>query len=541
MNQKMRVLAFLLAVIMILAFVGCGKATEGPAESNGATVSDKEADVASSLTIGSTNEEWIVGLDPNGANAVSLSYGFSFLCYDQLVYWDPVKDELASDILADWYYAEGDNQTLYLILKDNIYFANGEQMTGEDILFSLQILAGTFNFGEYYEAIDFENSYIEDDGLTVVLKYSRPFAPGVKGFINCWIEDKSWIEEHGGMDSFDFYDPALVNGSGPYELVDFVKDTSMTLRYRPDWWMAEDRSDGFCEADEIKLVQYSDATTMMIDYENGVLDVALHGLTDSDIQRFESGKTEGAYKIVNTNSNALIVLDPESEELSDLRVRQAICHAIDCDAISQAVFGTMASHADSVFSSGTTGYMGENAYPYDPDKAIALLEEAGVSDLQLKMVCVSADDEVQIGEMVQACLANVGITMELQILDMDTAVENWMDPSTSGQLQQFKSAGGNVLRDPVYVTSAYLPTSIFSILSRASGEIADLISAGLNTIDESERTKVYQELQGAFYENAEIIPLCEWNSAFCYNPDVIADMHLDSTYSPNLRWIELAD
>lgn len=540
MNQKMRVLALIMAVVMVLALTSCGNSAQPagePAESGGTA----ESSGTSCLTVGSTNEEWIVGLDPNGANAVSLSYGYAFLCYDQIVFWDPVKDELSSDILADWYYADGDDQTLYLVLKDNVYFANGEQMTGEDILFSLGILAGTFNFGEYYEAIDLENSYVEDDGLTVVLKYSRPFAPGIKGFINCWVEDKSWIEEHGGMDAIDFYDTSLVNGSGPYEIVDFVKDTSMTLRYRADWWMAEERSNSFCSADEIKLVQYSDATTMMIDYENGVLDIAMFGLTDSDIKRFDEGKSHGAYKIVNTNSNALIVLDPDCEEFSDLRVRQAVCMAIDTDAISDAVFGSMASHADSVFSSGTTGYVGNNAYPYDPDQARALLEEAGVTGLQLTMVCVSADDEVQIGEMTQAYLADVGIDMELKILDMDSAVAMWMDPATSGQLQQFKSAGGNILRDPLYVTSAYLPTSIFSILSRDSGEIADLISAGLVTMDENERTEIYQQLQVAFYENAEIIPLCEWNSAYCYNTDTIADMHLDSTYSPNLRWIELAN
>jgi peptide/nickel transport system substrate-binding protein len=111
----------------------------------------------------------------------------------------------------------------------------------------------------------------------------------------------------------------------------------------------------------------------------------------------------------------------EPNQLSDVRVRQAIAYAIDMDTIVETLFEGKAIVADSMIPNGDFKAEGLNAYPYDPDKARALLEEAGWDDSQVLDVVYYYSDQLTADLMVamQAYLADVGIQMTYRKLEGD--------------------------------------------------------------------------------------------------------------------------
>lgn len=108
-------------------------------------------------------------------------------------------------------------------------------------------------------------------------------------------------------------------------------------------------------------------------------------------------------------------------QLSDQRVRQAIAYAIDMDTIVETIYEGKAIVADSMIPNGSFKAEGLNAYAYDPDRARALLAEAGWDDSQVLDVVYYYGDQATADLMVamQAYLADVGIQMTYRKLEGD--------------------------------------------------------------------------------------------------------------------------
>ncbi|OED41355.1 peptide ABC transporter substrate-binding protein [Chromatiales bacterium (ex Bugula neritina AB1)] len=111
----------------------------------------------------------------------------------------------------------------------------------------------------------------------------------------------------------------------------------------------------------------------------------------------------------------------EPNQLSDVKVRQAIAYAIDMDTIVETLFEGKAIVADSMIPNGAFKAPGLNKYAYDPDKARALLKEAGWDKSQVLDVVYYYGDQLTADLMVamQAYLADVGIDMTYRKLEGD--------------------------------------------------------------------------------------------------------------------------
>jgi peptide/nickel transport system substrate-binding protein len=109
--------------------------------------------------------------------------------------------------------------------------------------------------------------------------------------------------------------------------------------------------------------------------------------------------------------------------LSDVRVRQAIIHAIDRNLIVESVFGGYAVPADGLLPNGPFKSPNLDPYPYDPDKARALLAEAGWDSSRTLEMVYYYDDQITADLMavLQAQLADVGITMNYNLIVGDVA------------------------------------------------------------------------------------------------------------------------
>ena len=130
----------------------------------------------------------------------------------------------------------------------------------------------------------------------------------------------------------------------------------------------------------------------------------------------------GLAVLMSTTAIGGVVAQPINENpLSDPRVRQAIAYAIDMDAIAETIFEGAAVPAVGLLPDGPNKPTDLNPYKYDPDKARALLAEAGWdSNRELDVVYYYADQATaDLMAALQAYLGDVGIKMNYRLLEGD--------------------------------------------------------------------------------------------------------------------------
>ncbi len=535
-----KMIALLLALAMTASLAACGSSgsstTESSSVENSATAessSGGEAEESSSgaeessdgemvsLSVGSTD---VLGSFLLGSTVGSNHRGAS-LAFDFLFEYDEDGNQ-SSRILEDYYYE--DDCTIILKLKDGIYFSNGEQMTGEDILYSI------FNYAErsssiaaVFEAFSSDLSYVEDDGLTVVLKTETPYGPGLEGCGRIPIYCKSWGEEVGYDSELWITDPV---GSGPYECVEFVTDSYFVMQLRDDYW-----DDTYTtNIEQFTVYYYSEGSTMFIDLENGVLDIALN-LSVSDYERCVAGVENIAYDAIASKDVVFLSLDVDGNEyLANEKVREAIAYGVDWSEVATAARSTAVLQATSLIASDSEYYYDVGAYEYDPDRAAEALAESGYdgSEISLNMVSTNEEQKDSMFAVIQYYLSQLGIEYTLENYDFGTALVSWLEEGGTDSIFQDSDTGSTIGEPFVSLRYLMIDYSPFPVCSIADETFDTLCTEALAEVDSEARYELYKELQEYVHDTYLVMPIYE-------NADVVA-WRTDVVENPNFASIECA-
>ncbi|MFZ9372905.1 MAG: ABC transporter substrate-binding protein, partial [Burkholderiaceae bacterium] len=197
-------------------------------------------------------------------------------------------------------------------------------------------------------------------------------------------------------------------GTGPYQLENWVKGSSVTLR---KW-------DGYRNAAAIKLRRasfrfISDPAAQVAALLAGDVD-AFPRVTPRSVPQF---KNNPKFQVLSAGSRAktILAINNKKKPLDDVRVRRAIAAAVDRKAVIQGAGDGYGTPIGSHYVPGAFGYIdttGVNAF--NPDRARALLKEAGVSNLELTITLPPPPYARQGGEVIAAMLDKVGIKAKLQ-------------------------------------------------------------------------------------------------------------------------------
>lgn len=526
-----KLICVLLAVAMLMALAACGTGgtneTE-PVEKTEAIDTAEAADAVEeaapagerTLTVAHASKV-ADGFDPPvSGNEIGLN-----LVYDTLFIRNPDNNnEIEGLLAADWEYT--DDCTLNITLADAT-FSNGASVTAEDVLYSLQRIMDTQSqYMDYYTAIDFEKTQaVDDKTLTIVTVAPTPMLLAYLALPYASVLCKDYVES--SADEM-FWDQPV--GSGPYTVVENVSGSHTTYAAREDYWgMAP-------EYDTIVVNNYTDQTAMYVDFETGLLDVAFD-FSESDAKRLQNGEVGGATMFVAPSYNAIALALPEyTEVFSDIRVRQAICEAIDIDAVTQVTFGILATPATSVIADGIDYHKDVAANRYDPEHARQLLEEAGYADgLDLRMVICAVDFQEKSAEAMQAMLADVGINLIIESYDIPTAVGMFM----SGDTDIVINANSAAAMDPAQVLMTSKSSSTNLTTAMTDVEYNGYLEAGETTLDSAERQTAYEAAQQWMADNFWQIPLADRGIAYAY-ADTVESFNVVVPSEPNLRFVHPA-
>ena len=544
-----RLLAFVTVLLLVFSLCACGsteKETGGNAPAEGKTAGTTEAgnsgdaaeeDAYHVIRIGDADGDPTGSYDTSSpSGSVQYAPGLDRLCFDSLFYFDG-NDELQTRIVEEYHYE--DDTTLVLKIRDDIYFSDGTQLDGWDVLYSAQRYVDNGHTSmTYYVCYDFENSTVSDDGLTITLKYLYPVGPGIY-WLTWPIQSKDFCEEHDPTDPI--WMTSEVPHSGPYDMTECTLYSSIKYEKRDDYWNSANYDP---EPDEIIVNYYTDATAMFIDFESGNLDICL-GLNTTDYDMAASGAVENCEAVLIPGNDVLqLIMSDDNEALLDIRVREAICHAIDIQSTAIGAFGSLGDPATSSLSKTCRYYVEQEPYTYDPELALQLMEEAGYgldNPLNLKFVTTNGDLQPETAEIVQAYLSKIGINFTLDVEEINTMLASYFEVGGT-DFSWFKITGANITRDPKQIYTVFTDAGIFQQIVRQSDpDLQALIVKGENTVDDAERAEIYKEIQAYFHDNYITCPITEIYYKACFNTETVKNIHYISTVNTDFANIELAD
>jgi peptide/nickel transport system substrate-binding protein len=407
------------------------------------------------------------------------------------------------ELAASWNTsADGLVWTIYL--RQGLTFHDGSDLTARDVQWTMD----TFRLEEYggnyvadYAAI--ESTRVIDD-YTWQVTLNETMAP-----FKFWNMISFPIyREASGTDAEGDFQPI---GLGPFKLTSWEADVEVVL----------EAFDGYVGGrpviDKVVWRIVPDPTVQLAELEAGTVDIVLD-LTQDDVHRIQALDQIEVFEGPGLNFFYIGLNNATTEALGNVRVRQAIAHAIDREDIA-AIFPLGATLTDNPLPPTNWAYNPDvPTYEYDPDKAVALLAEAGYPDgfeITMKLPAGSAE-LVPIGEIVKAHLAKIGIEVELVMLEGATFFADVVARDTEMYVLRWSN-----VTDPDFLRLIHHSDSYLNRVAYANADVDRLLEEGQVTLNRETRRQIYWEALAIIAQEVPYVPLVSTNIYHAYDADLV--------------------
>jgi peptide/nickel transport system substrate-binding protein len=409
--------------------------------------------------------------------------------FDSLVAYD-ADGKLVPQLAESW--SQLDPLTLEFTLRPNVTFHNGEPFDARSVAFSIAHMQSPETASQVAQNFAAIERVEEVEPLTVRLILSEP-APYLLAQIALYL---GMLPPEYASDPANDITSAPI-GTGPYRFVSWERGQRLTVERNPDYSLT---ALGTPMAEQVTFRFIADDSTRVSELRAGTADIIRNVPQDQEsILTGEDGSVVSAL----TSQIVMARLANDVEPLTDARVRQALNYAVDVDAIIEALLGGHGERIATVLVPTSIGYDPDlDPFPYDPDRARELLTEAGYGDGFSLTLDVTADAGTEVPEAIAGMLAEVGIQVTIQRIELARFNESWADPS-SGQLRMFS---WSPMFDPYSLLGLVFGSDGY--LSRFSSPEADALitQAGVET-DPEARAELYRQLGQRLHADPAVIYL----------------------------------
>lgn len=429
--------------------------------------------------------------------------------------------ELASEIKTS-----EDGKAITFVLRDNVKFHNGQPFTSADI---------KYTFDQLFESKGFKSTAFFDQvpvaaGEVVTGADGKPAkTKPVAHILSIETPDAKTV-------IFNLQRPALRNqllsnlvaipvvaqgtvptqkdapiGTGPFKFVSFDRSqNTVELAANADYW------EGAPKLAKLKIKTVSDASALQSELQSGGVDLApvpsnlppdslksMSAIPNLKVEQFEGSNIQ--YLGMNTTS----------APLNNVKLRQAIGHAIDREKIVKELLLGQATVASSILPVSSWAYSEGVKYTYDPDKARQLIKDSGYKDERIKLSFASGNAAFNsYAQVIQSSLREVGLNVEVDPVDPQTLRDNL----AAGQFQMNIGVwiGGN--QDPIFLkdlfTTGRIPGEGVSCCNRgrySNLEVDKLLEDAINEVDRSKAKTMYTDSWQKISNDLPLFPL--WYTA----------------------------
>ncbi|HEX6017840.1 MAG TPA: ABC transporter substrate-binding protein [Burkholderiaceae bacterium] len=430
------------------------------------------------------------GLDPTIAPAAAIG---EIVHYNVLEGLTKINvDGSVTPLLAESWSMDPDGKSYTFKLRKGVKYQDGEPFDSSAVKFSFERAKAPNSTNKAKKAV-FDNisSISAPDPHTVILTLNN--ADG--NFLFRMGENTAVILHPMSADGT----ATRPIGTGPYRFDDWKKGTSVTLT---QW-------EGFRDAKAIRIKR---VTFRFINDPAASVAALLAGDVDGmprfnppeAVKQFQADK-RFTVEIGSTAGKGIMTINNKRKPFDDVRVRRALAHAIDRKAFIDGVLGGFGKPIGSHFAPTDAGYIDlTGMYPYDPEKAKALLKEAGVATpLNVTLTLPPPQYARKGGEVVAAMLAKVGVVAKLENVEW----AQWLGGTFKGN---FDLTIINHVEPLDYMQYAN-PSYYWGYDSKAFRDLAARHAAATNP---KERAKLFADMQRMIATDCV--------NVFIFNPSQIA-------------------
>jgi peptide/nickel transport system substrate-binding protein len=415
--------------------------------------------------------------------------------FNGLVKYDQATNKIVPDVASEWT-TSGDGNVYTLKLRDGVVFhKNYGPLTSDDVKFTLDRVLDDRGASKYKGQLAGLKTIEAVDRLTVRLTLEQPssgFLHKLTAFNQGWIVSKKAVEERG--DKFKL-NPI---GSGPFSFEKWSPGSEVRLAAHKSYF------EGAPKFDDLIFRVIKDETASAIALEKREIDIFYALQQPEMIERLK--KAQGVTVLSrDANHTINLVINMQVKPLDDVRVRQAMAHALNRKGLIDGFFKGTKSMAHSVLTSSFAEFTDDvPKYDYDPAKAKALLKEAGHPSFKFELVSVGLSPYDKIVVPMADDLRAVGIETSINIMERGA----YTQARNSGKVQScITGVVGPPDPDSPLVT-LYAEKSFPPGLNTARyNGVEDLLAKAGAAKGEAERAAVYKAILQKTMTDVPVVPL----------------------------------
>ncbi len=427
----------------------------------------------------------VTNLDPHKVPAFTSARVFE-LVYSYLMRLDEnlaVQPELAESMPT----TSSDGKTVTVKIRSGVKFHNGDPLTSADVKYTFDRIILPANAAVARSFFGDVDTITAPDATTIVFNLKTPNAALIAYMAH---PNTGIVSKKIGEANTDLSKKETAIGSGPFKLVEWVPDNYMRFEANKDYYVA-----GQPYLDGIRINVVPDETALTAALRTKAADMGI--IVDAKVARTlrsETGVTLSAKPSLSYN---LLFVNTKRKPFDNLKVRQAIAYAIDRKAIIDAVaFGE--GEVTGPIAPALTNYaLPTSQYPLytrDVAKAKQLLTEANVGPVSFTMLTQTTEPAYakDIAQLVQAQLAEIGVTMKIETLEFTQWVDRWL--KADFDMAPGLNGGGP---DPDFYIFRYFTDdgNLNFVTSYKNPISSDAIKAARATTDVAKRKELYTTAQ----------------------------------------------
>ena len=490
---KRTILLLLSLVLLTVALCGCGGGKSEKAES---------------LTVGIA-QDLDDSLDPHKMTAAG-TREVLFNVFEGLV--KPDTNGNLVPAVAESYVVSPEGDTFTFTLRKGVKFHNGSTVTAEDVCYSLNRVAGTETGEPLIAAFSAVASIESPDADTVVVRTGAPYLEFLSYLTAAIIPDGS--------------DPAAgLIGTGPYRYVSRQAQENIVLERFDDYWGTK------ANIQKVTFKIIENAEMLVMSLKSGAIDLCAH-LTSAQAGELTKGFTiaEGSMNLVQA-----MYLNNAEGPLQDVRVRQALCYAVD----KQAVLDFVANGKGSLLGSSMYPAFGkyyeplENSYTPDVEKAKSLLAEAGYPNGFDLTITVPGNYTIHVdtAQVIAEQLKAVGVNCKIDTVEWSTWLEKvYQNRQYEATVVGFDTSAAMTAQS---LLARFESTSKKNVCNFASEAYDSVYAAAIAATDETEQIALYKQAQRILSEEAaavyiqdpaDLVAMREGVSGYSFYPIYVMDL-----------------
>lgn len=506
-----KLIALLFYVMLLCSIVGGCAENEKP-DSAKEDLPENEVKYKEELIVG--NNVKITTLNPQGiANA---GHGIQYqLTHESLVHYNTVTSEIEPRLAKSWELSK-DGKTYTFKLRDDVYFHNGEKLTADDIIFTIE-------FGKEHSpgVVPIYNSVVEakavdDHTLELTLK-----SPNMDFLINIGSCGFYGILNRKAVEADPDDGPNI--GTGPWVNKEFEVGNYNLAERNEEYWGEKPVTK------RMRFRYIPENSARLIALETDEIDLCLFP-ANSEWELIENNKDIELFSWEAATMDSF-VFNTTKVPGNDLNLRLAIAYALNYEDLIDGAYEGYGKKCNTFWNPKAFGYfddwasVGLEDYNYNMDMAKGYMAKSKYSNGVDLRIAVNNKERVLLAQIIQAQLKPLGINIIVE--EYDTA--GFSSMATAG-LHESLIVGMGISMAPDDIRRFMAPGSTMNRSRLENPRVLELMDLAVAETDDVKRIEYYKELQIIIHEECPQIPMFHKYDGVAYHKDVSGGIYDNRGY-----------